>query len=1555
MKKSFMTRVLAVSLSAAMAFSMSSASNLMTASAASTVNLKTTFKTLKVNQTYQLKLTNNTLNWKITKVTTSNKKICTVYNKKASSVMLKGKGVGRAKIKVKVKTTKRKYPKNIKYMTCTANVKAADNPVTPDANAFSATVTPVSLTQVRVTFNKAVDDASDASKFTISDGVKVTKSDPEADKLSTVLTIEGAEAGKSYDLTVKGLAVNGAAQADLNLKFTAPSEQTVDTGYKLIVTPAQSIVKSDGQTQTRVTFEVQKGDKTVTDQTAQIEFSASRGRFADTRATLKDGKVEVMYSAPQETVSVPAVITATVVESSDPKMIGTQGVGNITLSPHPDNLTAEAAIITSAAAGTADRVIAYFDKAVNADEFMKEGRPDKNKFDCKIKTGLDSSFSNNTGEELNVVAILPVPNEPNALEILVSKPMIDNANASITFKDKRTKNNGIDTTNTVNFRLADAREPSVLSVESSGTKQIDITFSEAVLPYDLASDTAYAAQNLNNFLIDGRPLSSWGIDPKKITDPDTPSIKRDPEDAGLSSSEIARTEKKVIENESFDEKDGKVTLHSYTVTDGVGTDERHKVTITVGSGHVLSEGPHMLTVRNVGDWAANTDKARNSVSTQVLPFTVAENSQKPEFTVNVQSPEQFELNFNTEFRVADKADRFTTQDSSEEDGASILQLQENVNGTWTTISNSTSAKTAKGQNPVMISRVGDDEKKYLLEVRRDWTDVYDYENTKQDYYTKQLRLHVDAGKLVNVANNLRNDTIDIYLNADDAKVTNGSTMREPDLTSPKVVGIKQAEAKNGTLLHSWNVELSEPVKISSDANKEGLTPSQKQQEGVNRTSDDKLIKNQGVPVAFARFVNADNPGVVVEGIVEENFFIDAEDKVINVAPVRKLSGGNWRVVVGSISDDYSSTIATDGQVITVDETAVSTDFKVVWAAVATDLDYDEARMGNVPSWNNRGSYIFVKFNKAVDMATALNENNYALNNQPLPHGASIHANIKNYDDHDGVLDSVTIALPRRGTSGYLYNDYTVDTLSTQLSINGVVAAGTGEALSGSGMNQLPYNIGESSNADSGKNDVKINDTKVKKQNDAVWGNHESEQFHPTAEGYINKYEDYYEALRAALDNDQYRKVKIQRDMLSNATLGKETDDAYKAARAVFGKNLVLNINRAVDVDLDGGTFSGNIVVSTTDAVSTMTISNGTINGVSEEVRGNNASLTVNAGVVKHFVLNNVQVNRNKNEYAVVINNVWTDSFETRGATVISNDGVNSNGTIYVNDTDGFGFENQVNWAGRLIINSNGRINLKGGFPDAYILVKQSAELHLGVFDKENGDHQEVDISGATIRIEGPEAKVMITDATLVKNSSKAPKIVAAAKDVKVYSKNSKFGPDSCTVDVTSVFSVDGGNVEEIDENGRKVSAADSKLNTDTINKTPAAMEKAFKAVDILDASHLVEGQKNYELTMSDYVSGSGLISKGIINKEALAESIVNDVVNKVKTADYKLEKEDGSAIKESDITVSFKLSGNAKLFDEDKTDIWPKTADKQVTGSDIITVTLTYNGNTYTRTIKVTK
>ncbi len=1203
------------------------------------------------------------------------------------------------------------------------------------------------------------------------------------------------------------------------------------------------------------------------------------------------------------------------------------GKANGTLSPHPDDLTSEAAIITSAAAGTADRVIAYFDKEVNAEDFMKDGYPDLTKFDCEIRTGLDSAFTNTTGDGRAVVAILPVANEPKALEILVDRPLVDNANASVKFKDKRTKNNGIDTTNTVNFRLADAREPSVLAVESSGTRKIEITFSEAVLSQAHTNgNNTFVADNLQNYLIDGRPLEDYGITVKP----------RGTEIADSQTSDLKRAEKDFDNTtESFNKNDGELQVQIYSVKDKKGTDSRHKVTITVGSGHVLAAGTHMLTVRNVGDWAAKTDQARNSVSTQVLPFTVTENAEKPEFTVNIQSPEQYELNFNTAFKVVDSpSDRFKTLNSA--DNASVLQLQEYVNGAWKTISNGASAETTTGQNPVAVSRLEDT--KYLVEVRRDWSDVYNFNSTRTDYYNKRLRLHVDAGKLVNVSNNLRNDEINIELNASDAKVTGGGEiMSGADLTSPTITSVTQAVANNGTLQHSWNVELSEPVKISSTANKEGLTPSQRQQAGVSASSEAKLRENQGVPVAFARFVNVNNPAVIVEGIVDENAFIDAEDKVINVEPESRLSGGDWRLVVGSVSDDYGSTLATDGQVITVDETTAVTDFKVVWAAVSQSETYNEANMGNVATNPQRGSYVFVKFNKAVDLASALNENNYALNNQPLPQGASIQANIKGYDDHDNTVDSVTIALPTN--SNLLYQNYTVDTLKTQISINGVVAQGTGEALSGSGMNQLPYNIGEYTDTDekSTKEDgVKIPNGDVTKRTDAVWGNDASEQ-HGNAKDNIQEWSEYYEALRAALDNDQYRRIEIQQDAFNGLDATADSEQA-KAARAVFGRNLVINISRAVDVDFNDAVLNGNVVVSTTDAVDQMFIERVTIKGPKEKIRGNSASLTVNAGVVRHFVFDGT-AEAGVNDNAILLNDVWTQSFELGEHASVT-------GVIYVTDTNGFGFENKSAWAGDLVINSNGVVNLKGGLKGANITLEQAATLNLGTLAKDAGaDAADAILDNAVINIKAAETKVMITEASTVIDANAAPAINIIGKDVKVY-----LGADN----KIGWLKAAGGNVVEINDKGKPITS--SNLNN-TVQDKKGGMKK------ILDSLEIIPGvNDDDEISYADYqtiTTGDAFVTNDKTNNKlgidvkAMAGKIATDTAAKAKTADYKLVNADGTEIDTTDFSVTVALAdtSNAKIFEQKNGYIYPKATEGS--GTDTIVITIAYAGNTYTRNIKI--
>lgn len=132
MKKRFLKKAFAAILSTAMIISVVPQTNLATVSAAKkNVGLNTTFKTLKVGKSYKLKLKNNSINWKIQKVSTSNKKICTVYKKKSTSVLLKGKNEGRATIKIKVKTNKRKIL-NTKTLKCRVKVVPKNSTSIPE-------------------------------------------------------------------------------------------------------------------------------------------------------------------------------------------------------------------------------------------------------------------------------------------------------------------------------------------------------------------------------------------------------------------------------------------------------------------------------------------------------------------------------------------------------------------------------------------------------------------------------------------------------------------------------------------------------------------------------------------------------------------------------------------------------------------------------------------------------------------------------------------------------------------------------------------------------------------------------------------------------------------------------------------------------------------------------------------------------------------------------------------------------------------------------------------------------------------------------------------------------------------------------------------------------------------------------------------------------------------------------------------------------------------------------------------------------------------------------
>ena len=124
MKKKFMKKAAAVSLSVAMACAALPAAGPINASAAAKyVTLRTKFKTLKIG--HKMTLINNTQGWKISKIATEDRTIAMVSAKTASSFQIKGKCEGRTVVKARLKTNAKKKVKS-KLVKCTVNVVPAE-------------------------------------------------------------------------------------------------------------------------------------------------------------------------------------------------------------------------------------------------------------------------------------------------------------------------------------------------------------------------------------------------------------------------------------------------------------------------------------------------------------------------------------------------------------------------------------------------------------------------------------------------------------------------------------------------------------------------------------------------------------------------------------------------------------------------------------------------------------------------------------------------------------------------------------------------------------------------------------------------------------------------------------------------------------------------------------------------------------------------------------------------------------------------------------------------------------------------------------------------------------------------------------------------------------------------------------------------------------------------------------------------------------------------------------------------------------------------------------
>ncbi len=442
-------------------------------------------------------------------------------------------------------------------------------------------------------------------------------------------------------------------------------------------------------------------------------------------------------------------------------------------------------------------------------------------------------------------------------------------------------------------------------------------------------------------------------------------------------------------------KFGTPTITVGTFNPATGEDKRNVVTIQLGAGKYFASGSHSVQAANVGDWARLSDH-NNVMNTQTLDFVIPEDNDVPSATVEVQSPEQWLVTYNKD--VDESAAQF----------AAKLKLQKyNTTTTqWDNAANTGTAKVDDTNLDLVVTKI--DSNKFLVQTDYDWTNVHNTKNTNKNYFNYQYRLNIEADAVTNVANGKKNVEANLVL---------GGAMTMPDVVSPEIVDIvATAGVPAGT---SYEVTMSEPVKLNTTANPEGATDSQSQGfiGGVENWSN--------IPTATVEFIKKDN-SVTIAGKVG-TAFVDDYNKVLTVVPVDSagvataLPAGDWMVVVRAIPDDIGNGAKSATADFKVEGTTPGTsDFDVLWAFADVDHDLKVEKTDLDGDGDTNYDYVFVKFNKPLaisgDFKNALKTSNYTLDGEKMPIGTQIMADIEGYDDLDSVTDSITIRLPQ-GTLG----------------------------------------------------------------------------------------------------------------------------------------------------------------------------------------------------------------------------------------------------------------------------------------------------------------------------------------------------------------------------------------------------------------------------------------------------------------------------------------------------------------------------------------------------------
>ncbi|MCI5501251.1 MAG: PEGA domain-containing protein [Lachnospiraceae bacterium] len=834
----------------------------------------------------------------------------------------------------------------------------------------------VNDTKVQVNFtNKIAVPTKD--NFAIA-GLTISAAELTEDQKSVILTVSGMELDKTYTVTTKNIIdANGKAVADGTTDFVA-RKITYMAKMEIVdvkTGASRTELKSDGQDSAKVIVTLTDDAGNVIKDNAEITFTTTAGNFAENKVAVQSGIATNLFTTEISATKKDAYLTATVTSSANKDLLNTTINRTISMNPtiNNDKDQSVGVSLTDVMVETCDRVILYFNKDVNAtdytynDEEHGKYKYNADKMSVKIKDNAKTatSIDDNDGSLIEPIALVPVKGETKALCAILdtdtsNKYLTDNSKLLVKVEDK-TKS--IHSPETKAAYVTDIRTPSMLNVTNEGLKTIKVTFSEPV-------------QNNNNNAgsYSAEVLSKWVIDNTNLED----------------------------DKYGFN-KSAKATVGTFNVK--TGEDNRNVVTVTLGKNAdnkqiYFKAGSHSVQGNNIGDWANVTDTKNNLINTQTLDFVIEADETAPTATVKVESPEQFDVKFNTLVNINDVKTN--------------LELQQYKNGAWVKLDKI-------NVRPVSVKPEDTEASEFIVELNEDWTKVLNTYTSKENYYNYNFRLHLEKEKVVNELNGLKN----VELNLD----LNDSIMKEPDVTSPKMTGVKQ-DGNTAVV-----IDMSEPVQIPGLT---GETPSSEQTNGLS--------------TPIVQFISSDNKKTIkgdIKGISEHH-------NQITVKPAEDMTAGTWKVVVRNISDDVGNTAETlvKNDFVVTGTIVAEAGFKALWvvAVPAAKYTYDP-----IAKNNNTGTedIIYVKFNKQIKTyggaANAGATTNYTVNGYTVPSTSKIDSSVEGYNAvanrKNNYNDLVAIHLPSGTLTG---NSHTIN-------ISQTIESATGAKLENGGVKLLSEN------------------------------------------------------------------------------------------------------------------------------------------------------------------------------------------------------------------------------------------------------------------------------------------------------------------------------------------------------------------------------------------------------------------------------------------------------------------------------------------------------------------